>query len=1001
MKEPPAQPNFPEIDNNIAEYWHTHDIETKYRHKNNNAPKRFGFLDGPITANNPMGVHHALGRTIKDFYQRYHTMLGYKQRYQNGFDCQGLWVEVEEEKDLGFNSKLDIENFGIDKFSRSCRARVDRFSKVQTEQSKRLGMFMDWDNSYYTMSENNNLHIWHFLKIVNDKGWLYKGIDAMPWCTRCGTAISQHELSDGGYKDVTHETVYVRFTINESKIKERILKKYNLDPNKPISFLVWTTTPWTLLANTAIAVNKSVQYGIFAQNDEYIVLAENRDKVLDSVGSSKQMVSISGVDLIDILGDDRVYIAPFNELPTPNSNAAEQIISWDDVSDTEGTGIVHIAPSAGKDDFELGKINNLGFANPSIDEFGNYLDGFGLFTGQSVFAVRSQIYESLKTKGYFYKTEQIQHSYPHCWRCKHELVFRTTLEWFIKSDDIRPLMKKAAASVNWMPDHAGKRMQDWLDNMGDWPISRKRYWGLALPFYQNEDGSKHYVVGGKDELRQLAMDPLKVDNLPEFHRPWIDKIELDGSKIIIDGEAQTGIWKRVKDVGDCWLDAGIVPFSTVDYLSNPQNWEQWYPFDFITEGVAQIKLWFYATLFMSVTLKGVAPWKNVLATGFLVDETGKAMHKSAGNSIALDEAANRVGADAIRWLYLRERVSNYHGNGNLRFGYQVLDDVRRRFLVIYYNTYRFFVQNAIVDGWDPDTDTNEPNGSNVLDKWLLSKLAEIQREVDDSLQKYDSPTAADLMETFVVNDFSQWYIRRSRNRVGPNCNDSKDKTEFYRTAYLVLRSLNTLLAPFIPFISEEMYLNLKRKNDPQSVHLTQWPESILSIDQKIIENMNSVRIITERIHAKRKELGIKVRQPLRKAQVEIQHDLELSSDLVDLILDEVNIKSIELRIDTKTNEITVELDTKIDTALKNEGLVREIIRQVQTMRRTANMLPDQLISANFNEVDDELSKAITDQENFIKAKIQARTIIINGLIPEDSVAFEIDGKNITICIQKV
>jgi len=962
FKNVESQPDYVKQEEATLQWWEEQGVVEKYLHKNDSSDKKYRFLDGPITANNPMGVHHAHGRTIKDFFQRYKNMQGYQQRFQNGFDCQGLWVEVEEEKDLGFNSKRDIEAYGIDKFSLSCRARVERFSKVQANQSKRLGMFMDWDNSYYTMSENNNLHIWHFLQKIHEKGWIYKGVDAMPWCTRCGTAISQHELSDGGYKDVTHESVYVKFRISKyanKQISTLIGDSGSEDKYANIesaSLLIWTTTPWTLLANVAVAVNTDLHYALVKVGSELLIVAKDRlNDVLDEY--DEIVKEVSGKELHDILNsvEGSVYAGPFDELDAP-SKVQHRMILWTDVTAEDGTGLVHIAPGAGKEDFELRKENGLDLLEP-IDEFGDYVDGYGEFSKRNVFDVRADIYASLKEKGIFYKTASIFHSYPHCWRCKHELVFRTTSEWFIAADEIRPHMKKAAEGVNWMPGHAGKRMQDWLDNMGDWPISRKRYWGLALPFYEPSAGSgqsegKFYVVGSKDELRELALDPAKVDALPELHRPWIDEVELDGTKIEINGEKQSGVWKRVKDVGDCWLDAGIVPFSTVDYLNNPEHWKEWYPFEFITEYVAQVKLWFYATLFMSVALEGQAPWKNVLATGFLVDEKGKAMHKSAGNAIAFDEAAGEVGADALRWLYLRERTANHYGTGDIRFGYTILHDVQRRFMNILWNTYRYFVTHATTQGWEP-TEYNVQNAKSksqsVLDRWILSRLYSVLKIVNASLDRFDSPTAVGQLETFVVHDLSQWYVRRSRERLEPG-----DRDAFLNTTYHVLHTLTRILAPFMPYLTEEMFQNLRLPTDTESVHLMDWPDVENFVDEQLEEQMALVRQIVEQGHSVRKQEGVRLRQPLQS--VTVAFATELPKDLQDIIASELNVK--EVHFDKQEGELQVSLDLNITEELQAEGAVREVLREIQNLRKNAGLSFDEKVVVRMNVPNDTLQGAI-------------------------------------------
>lgn len=1024
MREPEAHPNLPAQEKDVLEFWDKHNIQDLYLHRNDHSEKKFRFLDGPITANNPMGVHHAHGRTIKDFFQRYKNMQGYKQRFQNGFDCQGLWVEVEEEKDLGFNSKRDIENFGVDKFCTSCKARVDRFSVVQSAQSQRLGMFMDWDNSYYTMSENNNLHIWHFLKKINEKGWLYQGVDAMPWCARCGTAISQHELSDGGYKDITHESVYVRFQLEQSKQLDSLLEDVAAVTSKErVHMLAWTTTPWTLLANAALAVNPDEQYVLLSETELLMDEGNTTYGGLVIVGKStlKRQPEMKDAEILhEFTGKELVGLIykPLFDFTINNNSDNFPVVAADFVGLGDGTGIVHIAPSAGKEDFELSK--SLAMSEKSqqsaIDEFGVYIDGYGEFTGKSVFNVRDRIFELLKERGLFYKTESINHSYPHCWRCKHELVFRTTKEWFIKADEIRPHMKKASEKVNWMPAFAGKRMQDWLDNMGDWPISRKRYWGLALPIYQNEAQSKFYVIGSKAELRELAVDPNKVDQLPDLHRPWVDEIELDGGKILIHGKQQSGAWKRVKDVGDCWLDAGIVPFSTVEYLTNREQWAQWYPFDFVTEYIAQIKLWFYATLFMSVALTidepdgPKAPWKNVLATGFLVDEKGKAMHKSAGNSIEFDKAADEAGADTIRWLYLRERSANFHGTGNLRFGYNILGDVRRRFLMIFWNTQRFVVQNMLLDGWMPAKSMRSDlaKDSNVLDRWIRSRFSELLTTVNISLDNFDSTTAASTIDEFVVNDFSQWYIRRSRDRVGPtSTNLPEDKDAFYRTSYYILNQLTKLLAPFVPFIAESIYQNIRLESDPLSVHLDSWPtEDTDCFDEKVIRQMKLVREIVEIVHGIRKEQGIRLRQPLNGLTVKLSDFDKSINDLALILADEINVKEVTFAAGS-TDKMEIFLDTVITSELKQEGQIRDINRAVQQLRREAGCELTHLVHLTVSDASPEILELINQNQEMLKNRLLINSIEFADQAGSEPTKFSVklesnlDETNFTIAIKTV
>jgi isoleucyl-tRNA synthetase len=733
FKPTTAKPDFVKLEKKLLKWWYEKGIVEKYLHKNDKSKKRFRFLDGPITANNPMGVHHAWGRTYKDFFQRYKNMRGFKQRFQNGFDCQGLWLEVEEERDLGFNSKRDIEDFGVAKFCRQCRQRVDKFSKIQTDQSKRLGMFMDWENSYYTMSETNNEYIWYFLKKCHEKGWLYKGINSMPWCTRCGTALSAHELSDGGYQMVEHDSIYLKFPLKDQK---------------KTSLLIWTTTPWTLLANVAVAVHPQLTYAKVKIGNEFLILAKSRLGVI--AGKYKSIDQFKGKKLLGLK-----YEGPFDELKTPSEHKkAHQIIEWAEVSEREGTGLVHIAPGAGAEDFSLAKEFDLPVIAP-LDEFGDYTSGFGDFSGKNARKVNDLVFKSLKEKGLLYKVEKITHSYPVCWRCKEEVVFRVTEEWFISVKEIRPHLKKVARTVRWIPESVGKRMQDWLTNMGDWPISRRRYWGLALPFWQCPSGHLT-VVGSRQELKKLAVDPKKVDKLPELHRPWIDEIKIKCPKC-------SEVGTRTPFVGDCWLDAGIVAFSTLKYLEDREHWKKWFPAELVAEYVPQVKLWFYTLLFMSVTLENKAPYEAVHTHQFVVDEKGEAMHKSKGNAIWFDDAAEKMGVDVMRWMYLRADNTR-----DLRFGFQLGDEVRRQFHLLLWNVYNFFVTYANVDGWKPRKEFKKKPPK--LDLWILTRLDETVIAVSENLDNYDAQTAVLVIEEF-VQDLSTWHIRRSRNRIGPTAED--------------------------------------------------------------------------------------------------------------------------------------------------------------------------------------------------------------------------------------
>jgi len=969
FKEIPAVPDLVKNEEEILKKWQEHKIVEKYLHKNDSSEKRFSFLDGPITANNPMGVHHAHGRTLKDFFQRYKNMKGYKQRFQNGFDCQGLWLEVEEEKAKGFNSKRDIEAYGIEKFCLGCKARVEKFAKVQTEQSQRLGMFMDWENSYYTMSEKNNEYIWYFLKRVQDRGMLYKGMASMPWCARCGTAISQHELSDEGWKDIKNLSVFVEFKLDKLKIKnEKVkitIKNLKLDESF-FYFLAWTTTPWTLSSNTALAVNPEFTYVLASGSVESNVYILGK-KAAERLGL-KVIEEVRGSDLVGL-----EYESLYPELPI-QQGFEHKVVAWDQVFEEEGTGIVHIAPGAGQEDFELGKEQNLKLIE-ALDENGIYLAGFGFLTGKSALNVSDLVIEDLNKKDVLFDILEIVHAYPHCWRCKSPLVFRTTSEWFIKVDPIREKLKEEASKANWLPSFALKRMLDWLNNMGDWPISRQRYWGLALPFYECSSCNTVTVVESRLELKELAIDPQAVDKLPELHRPWIDTIKIRCPK------CQSNV-SRITEVGDCWLDAGIVPFSTLGYLEDRKFWEQWFPAEFITEYMAQIKLWFYSTLFMSVVLEEKAPWQNVLATGFVVDEKGEIMHKTKGNMIEFNEAAGKVGADLMRWMYLSSPAS--FEAASLKFGYGISDEIKKRFVLILWNSYKFFITYANIDGWENPqrsvlTKVRPSEGrtfQDVLDRWILSRLNSSLLEIEKSLDSYNTPLATQIIEK-LVSDLSTWYIRRSRDRVGPGASDEEDKANFYNTSLAVFDSIFRMLSPFMPFLSEWLYQNFKGLDFSSSVHLTEWPVfDPALIDLRLEKMMSSIRVIAEKGHSARREAKIKVRQPLAGLTISgLQlKDLEKEGKLLAILQQELNVKEITLKNEGESEPI-VSLDTQLTNDLIEEGLVREVMRAVQDERKAQGLGFADRISFCYSTNDQMLSNAMINCSELLRQNILADVVL--------------------------
>ena len=912
FKEVPAKLNFPELEQKILKFWKENKILEKYLRKNEKATKRFSFLDGPITANNPMGVHHAWGRTLKDLYQRFKNMQGFKQRFQNGFDNQGLWVEVEVEKKLGFKSKKDIEEYGIDKFVEKCREHTLYFSKVQTEQSKRLGYFMDWDNDYYTMSDENNYSIWHFLKKCHEKGWLYKGEDVVPWCARCGTAISQHEILTGDYSDITHKAVYVKYPIQGKK------NEY---------LLVWTTTPWTLLANVAIAVNQEVVYAkIKTKNGEVLILARTQLKIID--GDYEVLEELKGKKLVGLK-----YFGPYDDLPIVKKNIKEHlVVEWPEgVSEEEGTGMVHISTGSGPEDYDLGKKIGLPVF-PVLDGTGVYVSGYGPYEGVNAQKVAEKVFDDLKNKEFLYKTEDYTHRYPLCWRCKTELLFRLVDEWYISMDELRYKMMEAAKKIHWIPEFGLKLELDWLKNMEDWLISKKRYWGLCLPIWECECGYFE-IVGSKEELKKKAVEGWEEFEGHTPHRPWVDKVKIKCKKC---GK----IVSRIPDVGNPWLDAGIVSFSTLKYFSNKDYWQKWFPADLVLECFpGQFKNWFYSLIAMAAALENTNPFKTLLGHALVRDEKGKEMHKSTGNAIEFNEGAEKMGADIMRWMFVKQNPTI-----NINFGYGPADEIKKRFFLILWNCYKFFTGFANVDSIESEKICDPRSQKlDILDKWLLSKLNNLIQVVTDSFEGYAAYKAIDAIENFVVNDLSTWYIRRSRDRVGPTAISGENKSAFYSTICRTFLVLMKLMAPITPFFTEEMWQNLGAKD---SVHLSNWPKVYAEfIDTALEEKMSVVRAICSLGHAIRKEKEIRVRQPLDKILIT---NCQLPMTFLDLIKDELNVKNIEFvgKIEEKDewavkkeDNIEVALNLELTPELKEEGIVREIIRTIQGMRKQAGLKP--------------------------------------------------------------
>ncbi len=901
--------DFPALERALLAWWQQEGILSKYLARNAHADARWSFLDGPITANNPMGVHHAWGRTYKDLFCRYHTMLGHRQRYQNGFDCQGLWVEVEVEKELGFKSKRDIEQYGIDQFVERCKARVRRFAGIQTQQSIRLGYWMDWDHSYYTMADENNYCIWLFLKRCWERGLVYKGHDVMPWCPRCSTGISEHEIVTEGYQEVTHLSLVVRLPL-AGRPGEHLL--------------VWTTTPWTLTSNVAVAVHPDLTYVQIRERDgKTYYLARDR---LEAIANGKARPTV----IREMAGSALVgwtYEGPFDDLPA-QAGVTHRVVPWNEVSAAEGTGLVHIAPGCGAEDFALGKEHGLAVLAP-IDEFGVFLEPYGWLSGRHVYDVAVPIKEHLEQRGLLYRADDHTHRYPMCWRCGSELVFRLVDEWFIAMAPLREPMMAVTRQIRWIPEFGLERELDWLRNMHDWMISKKRYWGLALPIYECAACGTFEVIGSERELQERAVEGWETfaDHTP--HRPWIDAVKIRCAKC-------GAVVSRILDVGNPWLDAGIVPYSTMGYRQDPAGWREWFPADFITEAFpGQYRNWFYSMLVMSTVLENREPYRACLGHAMVRDEQGREMHKSSGNMIEFNDAAERMGADVVRWLYAVQSPAQ-----NVNFGYGPGDEVRRRFILPLWNVYVFFVTYANLDGWPkvpPDRPLSSPATMpaerGVLDRWILSRLAGLVQAVRDRLDDYDPSGAARPIERF-VEDLSHWYVRRGRRRYWKSEGDA-DKEAAYLTLYEVLVTLCGVLAPFVPFLAETLYQNLVRSVDPaapESVHLSEMPPADLGArDLELEAATEEARQLVSLGRAARNDARLRVRQPLAAAHMVDRSGLVARlPELRKHIEDELNVREVRF-VDSPGALGRLEVRPRFDLlGPKFGGRITEIVEALRT-----------------------------------------------------------------------
>ncbi len=1160
--------DFPALERKVLKFWEQSRAFDKLRELNAGRPT-WSFLDGPITANNPMGVHHAWGRTYKDVFQRYFAGLGRELRYQNGFDCQGLWVEVEVERDLGLSTKADIERLGLDRFTEACKARVHKYAGIQTQQSQRLGQWMDWDNSYFTMSEENNYTIWSFLKKCHEKGYLYKGTDVMPWSGKAGSAYSHMEIAEGR-RLVTHTSVFVRFPIR-GRDNEYLL--------------IWTTTPWTLPGNTGAAVGGNLEYvRIRAKRDGavYYLAKENLNfqrlakEYKEGFGSSPWPKGVPKLKTIhqiftehggyDVEGTLRgsemvgwTYDGPFDDLPAQQHKGgfaapldiipAEQRdwlcgrdahVVFDPGTDSkgepyvvagEGTGIVHSAPGCGDVDHAWGEAFKLPAIAPLNDE-GRYIEGFGQFTGMRAAdeSTAEAVIARLKETGFLVAAEKYPHIYPHCWRTGDPLVFRLVDEWFI-SMEWRDEIKKVTQQVTWLPPamRGQERELDWLTTMRDWMISKKRYWGLALPIWECRQCGHFEVIGSREELRERAVSGWEQFDGYTPHRPYVDAVKIKCAKC---GNNEVS---RIPDVGNPWLDAGIVAYSTTNYNKDRAYWEKWIPADLITECFpGQFRNWFYSILAMSTMMEmgkddPRPPFRTLLGHALVLNEERQAMHKSDGTAIWFEEAAEQIGVDVMRWMYCQqtptidlpfgtrhpdEKITIDCGDGEVmdrtvggeplcRVTSGPADETRRQVILPLWNIYAFFCNLARVDGFDPHVHTAAAEERSLLDRWILSDLHKLIREAHESYSSYNLPRFCQDARKFIEN-LSTWYVRRSRRRFyGEGW--PADKRAAYATLYEVLTTLNRVIAPIMPFLTEEIYQHLvvRPSQDaaseprasaradapasqnaavPESVHHVPIPQADAAlIDDALSDAVAATIRLVSLGRAARKNSNLKVRQPLAEVIIVPGSDVERQAVAMfeDHFLEELNVKKLSTRdsvdditqvsvepnmkalgakfgkqtaaaraaiesadgkamaaafarggafyieLDSVRHELSsddvkisktwgsdwagaddgptvVLVDTRVTVELKHAGLARDVIRNVQNLRKDAGLDIADRIKLWLQTDSAELRAAIDANREHIKEETLA--VELHDTLPEASVpgmvtsSVEIEAAKLTISL---
>lgn len=1052
--------NFSELERETLKFWHDNKIFEKSVQQREDR-KKYVFFDGPPFANGLPHYGHILANVLKDAVVRYFVMKGYYVPRVNGWDCHGLPVEYEIEKDLKISGRKQIEKYGVEKFNDKCRNSVFKYTDEWEKTLKRIARWVDFKNSYATLNTPYMESIWWVFKQIWDKGMVYQGYKSMHICPRCETPLSNFEVTQG-YKEVVDLSVTLKFFL-DNEATAKLIRKFGLAPDAKIAVLAWTTTPWTLPGNTGLAVGPKISYALVSAEGakEFYIVAKN---LVDRIFAQQKFSVIGDLKAADLV--EMRYIPLFDFYNTAAASGGYRIVLADFVALEEGTGVVHIAPAFGEDDYNLSREKNLPLVqHVKID--GNFEKETGEFAGKFARALDIPLTDDLEKRGLLFKKENVRHSYPHCWRCDTPLLNYSTKSWFIRVTDIKKNLIKNNKKIHWQPEHIGPgRFGKWLEEARDWAISRNRYWGCPIPIWECACGEK-ICIGSIEELKKMSGGVLPIrDGEINLHIPYIDGIKLKCPKC-------GGNMARVSEVLDCWFESGAMPYAQLHYpFENKREFEDNFPADFIAEGLDQTRGWFYTLHILSTILFDSPAFKNVIVNGILLAEDGEKLSKRKKNYPDPHEIFENKGVDALRFFLLSSPAVLAE---DVRFSEKHVDEVMKQFLLIIWNTYSFFTMYANIDKWAPNK-RGALKPKNLLDKWILSELNSLIAEITIAFDDYNLMKASRPLLNFADN-LSNWYVRRSRRRFWKSGNDS-DKSEAYATLYNVLLTLSKLIAPITPYLADEIYRNLAmgtgaKSSSSESVHLADWPKSDKElIDSALNNEMRIVRLIVNLGLAARSKKNIKVRQPLSKISVALPHSAKSSAieKYKDIILEELNVKNIEFikeisgsikqvvtvnprkigpkfGVDTQkiinackegkftlakggelcaagyeleadefeigyigTGEVNVEsadgvtviLDSHINKDLLFEGYGREIVRAIQEMRKKAGYNVADRIYVFVESADKEIAGAVTKFADYIKRETLAVELQDKGDFEWDlEEIIDIEGKSIKIGVRKI